>query len=407
MNKVSVIIPTHNRKEYLRAAIESVLAQTYKNIEIIVVDDGSTDGTIEVANAYSNKIRYFLQENLGASVARNFGVSKAAGNFIAFLDDDDLFLEHKLEKQLAIINDQPEIALVASQAYLVDKDGQIDYNSLVFDRNSTGIVPFEEIIITPHTSIAPSSCLFRRSIFDEIGLFDPAIRFGEDWDLIIRSARNHKIYYINQPLLCMRVHQQNRMTDYVLDNQKAFLAFQDHLRVIEKSLPLLRKNENLLKQKALSMIYGEMAINYIANGNDEEGKVHFEKARNFNADTWNWNQDFNKNIVNYSRALLKEKSLEDAMLFIEKIIDIFMQPPTENTIRQTRKHQGLLLADAVFWSSERGEYSGILRNTIKALWYDPELLRNRGLFSVCLASLFNFHSLGEMKRQLFHHTKGN
>ena len=100
MPKVSVIIPTYNRAHYICETIDSILAQTYRDYEIIVVDDGSADNTRKVLQKYDGKVRYFYQKNRGPSAARNFGISQSQGEYIAFLDDDDLWTENKLELQI-------------------------------------------------------------------------------------------------------------------------------------------------------------------------------------------------------------------------------------------------------------------------------------------------------------------
>ena len=111
---VSVIIPTYNRAHYVVEAVESVLAQTHKNIEIIVVDDGSTDGAEEILDPYKDRIRYFYQENQGVSAARNLGIRNANGQYLAFLDSDDLWLPDKTELQLNFLKENDNYGFVFS-----------------------------------------------------------------------------------------------------------------------------------------------------------------------------------------------------------------------------------------------------------------------------------------------------
>ena len=125
---VSVIIPTYNRAKYITSAIDSVLSQTYNNIEIIVVDDGSNDSTREVLYRYGNKIRYVYQENLGVSAARNRGIELSKGEWIAFLDSDDVWFPKKLSVQMEHISERPEIDVHVTNVFISREN--IEHNPL-------------------------------------------------------------------------------------------------------------------------------------------------------------------------------------------------------------------------------------------------------------------------------------
>ena len=122
-NKVSVVIPSYNRKDIIGRAIDSVLAQTYKDIEIIVVDDGSTDGTAEYIQKTFPNIKIFIQENNGAASARNLGISKADGEYIAFLDTDDYWLPEKIAKQVSSITNDSDTGMNVVEHDIIEKDG--------------------------------------------------------------------------------------------------------------------------------------------------------------------------------------------------------------------------------------------------------------------------------------------
>ena len=125
LNKlVSVIIPTYNNAKYLPHTIQTVLNQTYQPLEVIVVDDGSTDDTVEALNPFRDKIFYFYKDNAGVSRARNFGISQARGRYIAFLDADDLWHRDKLKQQVEVLDNNPNCGLVCTD-YAVFKDDQI------------------------------------------------------------------------------------------------------------------------------------------------------------------------------------------------------------------------------------------------------------------------------------------
>src|SRR3989338_149331 len=124
MLKVSVIIPTYNRPQYLLLAIESVLKQTFQDFEIIVTGDGAPDSTRVMVEKYKDKVRFVNQEHMGISAARNNGIRYATGEWIAFLDDDDIWLPEKLKRQIDAIERHPEIAMVGSEVFTIDAEGR-------------------------------------------------------------------------------------------------------------------------------------------------------------------------------------------------------------------------------------------------------------------------------------------
>ena len=125
MNRVSVIIPAYNGDRYMVEAINSILHQTYTNWEIIIVDDGSTDNTSNIIQKYSKQIKYFHQTNQGVAASRNLGLSKAEGEYIAFLDQDDVFLPHKLASQVTVLAEDSTLGMVSSGWQIIDRDGGI------------------------------------------------------------------------------------------------------------------------------------------------------------------------------------------------------------------------------------------------------------------------------------------
>lgn len=204
MNKtVSVVIPTYNHAPYVREAIDSALRQTHVPHEIIVVDDESQDETSQILAAYGTQVRSVRQANQGVSAARNLGVSLAQGEFIAFLDSDDIWDPQKLERQLALFEDRPELGLV-----------HCGFTS--FDASAASLRPHlegmegwitEEMLRLDREVVGPGSTLMiPRRVFDEVGGFDPRLRQGEDWDLCYRIARCYPVGYVRDSLLMYRIH---------------------------------------------------------------------------------------------------------------------------------------------------------------------------------------------------------
>lgn len=208
MPLVSVIIPTYNREKYVVEAIESVLVQTYKNLEIIVVDDGSTDGTEKILEPYRDRVVYIYQENQGPSAARNTGIRRANGQFIAFLDSDDLWLPEKLEVQVAYMETNPEVGLVHTGKLHREErpTGPILKEWPYAEQSRSGHI-FPEMFLGP--AVLTPTVVARRECFDVAGLFDEDLTFGEDHHLFLRIARHFPIGYINKPLVIIRFHDTN------------------------------------------------------------------------------------------------------------------------------------------------------------------------------------------------------
>jgi glycosyltransferase involved in cell wall biosynthesis len=211
---VSVVIPTYNRTQQTIAAIESVLAQTYSNFEIIVVDDGSTDGSPEEIQRFigrssngCHQIHFLSQPNQGASVARNTGIAKAKGEYTAFLDSDDIWLPEKLEWQMRALEQlKNECGACVTDARLVNQSGMdIGSSFRAHGKNYPDTIGIDRDAIR---SIAKSFCgvwlstlLARADLIQQIGGFSPDISFVEDRDIHFRLALVTSIAYVNKPLI--------------------------------------------------------------------------------------------------------------------------------------------------------------------------------------------------------------
>lgn len=216
MPKVSVIISTHNRENLIRGAIDSCLNQSFKDLEIIVVDDGSTDNTKEVLKGYGSSICYIYQEQRGRAEARNRGIKLARGEYIAFLDDDDLWLPQKLEKQVKFLDANPAIGLAHTFVELVDAQ-----NCLLKEATEKLLQLYKKAAKTGYTYATMSrSCVMftstvivRKECFDRIGDFDPRTETFEDWDFYLRFALEYHIGTIPEPLVRFRIHQAHSTLD--------------------------------------------------------------------------------------------------------------------------------------------------------------------------------------------------
>lgn len=197
MDKISVIIPTYNRCELLKRSIDSVLTQTYEDIELIIVDDGSTDGTKEMVEAIEDeRVRYIqMPTNMGAAAARNEGVKNATADLIAFHDSDDCWREDKLEKQMAYWNEHPEFAMVYCP-YIV-RGKEVVAPTLEWGLLEGNILAY----LLLRNSIGTPTMLMKKDCFEEIGGFNSLLKCLEDWEFAIRFAEQFRIGFVNEVLV--------------------------------------------------------------------------------------------------------------------------------------------------------------------------------------------------------------
>jgi glycosyltransferase involved in cell wall biosynthesis len=202
---VSVVIPVYNNAPYIAAAVQSVLSQTRQPDEIIVVDDGSTDGTAKALEQFRGEIRYVYQQNRGEPAARNRGISESKYAFVAFLDGDDLWREDKLELQMRYLEEHPGCSLVYSDMSTFDEKGEIDASvktRLRMSMPSGRIFPalFERSLFGSGTVI------FRKTCVATVGNFDENLLVGSDYEMWLRISRNFDVGAVDQPLLMYRHH---------------------------------------------------------------------------------------------------------------------------------------------------------------------------------------------------------
>jgi glycosyltransferase involved in cell wall biosynthesis len=278
--RVSVIIPTFNRKAYVQEAIDSVLAQTYTDYEIIVVDDGSTDGTSEALRArFGDRVQYLWQENQGESVARNRGVEIARGEYIGLLDSDDLYLPGKLEIQVPLLGQDAGVGQVFGRSWLIDQDGRrLRPGARSRGDRATSFDKSDFYFSNPVGG--PSRTLLRKAVLDRVGGFDPAIGFGEDRDLWLRIARETRLLAHADIVACIRRHP-GRQAQH-LDPETNSRRLADHARMLEKAFTMDNPPEEI-RRAALAVLYAKAAIWEEAIGNHEGAARNLQRAREYQA----------------------------------------------------------------------------------------------------------------------------
>jgi glycosyltransferase involved in cell wall biosynthesis len=204
MKTVSVVIPIYNYGRFLREALDSALAQTYPPLEVIVVDDGSTDDTPQVLAGYGDRIRAIRQDNHGVGAARNTGIAAARGEYIAFLDSDDIWRPGKLESEMARFAADPELGLVHCGAESFDNHGKTISVSLAGLEGwvAADLLSLDrEVITTPGSGI-----VVPKRIAEEVGGFDPRLQPSEDWDFCYRIAVRYRVGFVPEVFVRYRLH---------------------------------------------------------------------------------------------------------------------------------------------------------------------------------------------------------
>lgn len=385
---VSVIIPTYNRKEYICAAIDSVLSQTITTYEIVVVDDGSTDGTGELLRQrYGDQIRYFYQHNQGEAVARNRAIAESQGQLIALLDSDDVWHPNKLERQLQFFEAHPEVGLVSCQALVIDAAGESKRPTPIYAAFVPEIVPLETLIL--NSPLYCSSVIIRKACLDEVGVFEPTIRYGEDRDLFLRVAARYPVGYVSEPLVSLRSHQgaQSRL---LIPAEEMERRIRDRLKIIERVFPLFTgdpKALESLRSRALAKEYVRAAIYDYVRGQFASGAKRLSDAVALDYATWGNGDRIADHIGDYAVALAVQKSPAEAIGFVTAV---FTHLPEEIQGRVgcfRRNIRARIHAESAFFYTARGETGPVPHHVLRAYCNDPSLIGNLGLLSIGVQSL--------------------
>lgn len=213
---VSVVIPAYNAEKYIEDCIQSVVSQTVEPKEVIVVDDGSSDSTRSLVAIFEEKfinIRCISKQNAGLSKARNTGIEAAKGDYIAFLDSDDMWHEDKLEKQLELFSIKKSLGMVYSAYELCDEHGRRYQGNItppsVRDHVLDDLIQYGNLI-----SGSGSGVLVKKEVLEKVGLFDGELKFAEDLDMWIRIAEHYSVDFVNEVLVIIRTHTDSMQAKY-------------------------------------------------------------------------------------------------------------------------------------------------------------------------------------------------
>lgn len=269
---VSIVIPTFNASAFLKGAIESALHQNYMPLEVIVIDDGSTDNTSDVVRDYGTQVIFYRQNNLGPSGTRNTGIKLSKGEFIAFLDADDTWEMDKLQKQMHLMKNDPDIGLVHTNVW-----------SFYLDRNEKECkdVKREEFVgqcyarLFSENRILTSSVLVRRKCFNDVGLFDETLRVCEDWDMWIRLSRKYRFAYVPKPLVNYRIHKNNLTADSINMRKGDYSVL---CKMLSDDPSLEKMIGNAIIKKRISELCFGIGYHYYSLGEMGESRKYFYRS---------------------------------------------------------------------------------------------------------------------------------
>ena len=318
---VSVIIPTYNRAKFLPVAIESVLNQTYPYVEIIVIDDGSTDNTKAVLEKYKNKIRYLQGVHKGTAFSRNLGMKAATGKYIAFLDSDDSYYPYKLEVQVEFIEAHSEIGMVYSEFSGVFLDGRFDEYHLqnyhpnykekgwcyedLFPVKGTHISDVLKKPIVYYTGdvfrytlmgtfVSTNTMVFPKKNLAKVGYQNQAYQYGQDYEFSVRMCKHYKVGFLNIPTYKLVYHDKQstrfvtKETEETVDKQKELFSWikgwEMFLRTVidwgYRDKEYYHKNRKFVDSR-LKELYCQIGENWLKYGDLKKARTCFQESLKF------------------------------------------------------------------------------------------------------------------------------
>lgn len=369
----SVIIPAYNQGRYLDSAIRSVLEQTRQDFEIVVVDDGSTDDTRAVAQAFGDpRVRYVYQENRGLAGARNTGLRYSLGQYVSFLDSDDRLLPENLELLAGALDRLPTVGFVAGQTVPVDDNG--DQVGRTFDRP----LPEDPPQLLLGNPVAVGSMLVRRAWQERVGFFDETLRSYEDWDMWLRLARaGCPMHYIPQPVFLYRFHSA-QMTRVGSQMTKATFA------VLDKTFadPDLPESWRALKNQAYSRANLRAAAQAYLAGDFAQGAAYVSQAAALDPTL---TADGGAPLARHFAAWIELPKTRDPLGFLASVYAHL--PPEMDALRTRRGREiGRAAMQMAFEAQARGDMRTARRAARAAFRRDPGWLSNRGAVSVLIQS---------------------
>ena len=276
MPTVSVIVPTLDDRDYLEEALKSILAQSFWDYEVIVVDGGSSDQSLAVIRRYEKRISWFRQSGKGVSRAKNEAIAKARGEYITFLDGDDLWYPEKLEIQVNFLSDHPEYGFCSSDVDFFDEEVIIIKGAISTEKKPRSGYVFDELFT--NNFISSATIMLRRECFDRVGNFDEEIFFAEDTDMWLRVAKEFKLGYIPKSLAKYRVHPGARTQQFA----KHYASLEKIYGKLNQLYPEYFRQRPTLLRAARFNLYRRWAYRHFEAGEYAASRRLFIKALKYN-----------------------------------------------------------------------------------------------------------------------------
>ena len=266
-NKVSVVIPVFNAATWVNETIDSILVQTFPVLEILIVDDGSTDGTAGIVQTYDSPVVYISQEHCGVSAARNRAIATAKGDYIAFIDGDDYWHPQKIEAQIKLLNEK-ELAWASCETQPFDSNTKTFMNRLAAPMQDGDVL--KPLFMT--NFIGSATPIVRRRVFDQIGLFNESheARIGEDWDMWLRIASVYPLGVVYKRLAFQRLHSFSIMSSTLMEEKVKCLV-----GVIERAVDRDADRLAAFEGKALGCIYHSAGVQSFNQGQYQQAGNYF------------------------------------------------------------------------------------------------------------------------------------
>lgn len=381
--RVSVVIPTYNRAGYLREALASVFAQTLPPWEVIIVDDGSTDNTEQVIRDAARSVKFCQQAHKGVAEARNLGLENASGDLIAWLDSDDLWEPDFLAAIVPLLAQDASLDGVYTGITLIDTKG-------VRLREATRVEPPDMLYaaLIRNNFLATPSIVARKACYDQAGGFDSQLRIAEDYDMWLRLARRHRVVGLPRPLVRIRVHASNTISDVDTFCQARLILVEKHFGALTGDSSTLSDASKV----AYGYAYRAITTKYIESGQPTKGWPYLERAVALHPailaqlDTF-----YELALGDQPRGYRGEATQEDIaangaeMLRRMDILFASSSPPVQ--VLKGAAYGNAYLALAML-SEQAGDWSAARRYLIRAIRFHPRLLRDqlvmRRLFKLLL-----------------------
>jgi glycosyltransferase involved in cell wall biosynthesis len=374
MPRVSVIIPTYNRARLVTQTIDSVLAQTYPDFEVIVVDDGSTDNTRAVLAHYGARIKYIYQENQGQPAARNKGLLASQGEYLLLLDSDDLVLLNKLELQASFLEAWPDFGLVYSGWQFINQVGEI----LGEVRPNKQGQLLKDLLLRKF-NFPIHAALVRRDCFDRAGLFDESLLRGDDADMWRRIAKaGYAFGCIEQPLIQYRIHQDGLYSSVSPQDIQCRFASLDKF-FADPDLP---DDIKALRAETYGVLHYETARRYYRAGKIDLGQEHLRKAIATHPPLSS-NKEW---LLDWITSPVADPRVTDPLQAINLILaNLPAEATTLHSLR--RRIRGRYHTKTIFYEYQKRRLKTIPRHILPAVLGDPSILRNRGFISISCQAL--------------------